>query len=183
MLNKKKARKSDPVNAGSMADIAFLLLIFFLVTTTILEDQGIYVKLPPWEDVIDIEHFPDKNVLTVLVNAEDQLLVEGELMPVERLRETTKEFISNPQGLPTKPKSPKNAVVSIMNDRSTSYEAYLSVYNEIKGAYNELWEAAAQKSYSKSFNELPVAHQKSIRAEIPLVISEAEPTDHAPEQN
>ena len=96
MLNKKKARKSDPVNAGSMADIAFLLLIFFLVTTTILEDQGIYVKLPPWEDVIDIEHFPDKNVLTVLVNAEDQLLVEGELMPVERLRETTKEFISNP---------------------------------------------------------------------------------------
>lgn len=183
MLNKKKARQSDPINAGSMADIAFLLLIFFLVTTTILEDQGIYVKLPPWEEDIDIIDVNTNNVLSVLVNGQDQLLVEGELLQIEALRKTTKDFISNPQGLPDRPKSPKNAVVSIINDRSTSYEAYLSVYNEIKGAYNELWESAARKNYGKSFVELPVAHQKSIRTEIPLVISEAEPTDHGPGQD
>jgi biopolymer transport protein ExbD len=183
MLNKKKARQSEPVNAGSMADIAFLLLIFFLVTTTILEDQGIYVKLPPWEEDIIIKDVNANNVLTVLVNGQDQLLVEGELLQIDRLRATTKEFITNPQALLNRPTTPKNAIVSIMNDRSTTYETYIAVYNEIKGAYNELWNEAARKAYGKTYGELPAAHQKSIRDEIPLVISEAEPTDHAPEQN
>lgn len=178
MLNKKKARKSDPVNAGSMADIAFLLLIFFLVTATIAEDQGIYVKLPPWDPDAPIEPIPDKNVLSIFVNASNALLVEGELTQIDQLKKMTKEFISNPNKVEDKPASPKNAVVSIVNDRGTNYRTYLSVYNEIKAAYSELWESAAQTTYRMPYDDLPFAHQKSIRAEIPLVISEAEPTNH-----
>lgn len=179
MLNKKKTRQSEPINAGSMADIAFLLLIFFLVTATIAEDQGIYVKLPPWEPTIDIMPIPDKNVLSVYVNSENELLVEGKNTSVDQLRELAKEFITNPRHESDKPTQAKNAVVSIINDRGTNYNTYLTVYNEIKGAYNELWEATSRERYGKAFTDLPLAHQKSIREEIPLVISEAEPLDLA----
>ncbi|PHN03979.1 ExbD/TolR family protein [Flavilitoribacter nigricans] len=178
MLNKKPPRQSEPINAGSMADIAFLLLIFFLVTATIAEDQGIFVKLPPWEpDPVPITLNQD-NVLSVNVNGKNELLVEGEITTVDRLKDIAKVFIANPNGEDNKPKSPKNAIVSIMNDRGTNYATYLAVYNEIKAAYSELWEAAAQKNYGRTYVELPIAHQKSIRAEIPLVISEAEPTEY-----
>lgn len=178
MLNKKPSRQSEPINAGSMADIAFLLLIFFLVTATIAEDQGIYVKLPPWEEDPPKVLVVDDNVLSVNINANNQLQVEGELITIDELKEVTKIFISNPNGDGNKPKSPKNAVVSIFNDRGTNYTTYLAVYNEIKAAYRELWDAAAQKIYNRSYQELPIAHQKNIRAEIPLVISEAEPAEY-----
>lgn len=177
MLNKKTRRDNAPINAGSMADIAFLLLIFFLVTATIIEDQGIYVKLPPWEKEPVPKPVNEDNVLSVYVNASNQLLVEGEITPVDQLREVTKLFIANPAKDPHKPTTPKNAVVSIINDRGTDYATYLSVYNEIKAAYRELWDAAAQKTYGKPYGEVPAAHQKSIRDEIPLVISEAEPVE------
>lgn len=178
MLNKKTARKSEPINAGSMADIAFLLLIFFLVTATIIEDQGIYVKLPPWDDIPVEIPVNENNVLSVYVNDQNQLLVEGEVASVDQLREMVKVFITNPGKDPKKPSSPQKAVISIINDRGTAYEIYLSIYNEIKAAYRELWDAQAQKNFNKSYGELPTAHQKSIRDDIPLVISEAEPTEY-----
>jgi biopolymer transport protein ExbD len=178
MLNKRTPRKSDPINAGSMADIAFLLLIFFLVTATIIEDQGIYVKLPPWEPDPVPRPLNENNVLSVNINADNQLLVEGETTSVDQLKAITKLFIANPNGDDDKPKSPKNAIVSIMNDRGTNYTTYLAVYNELKAAYRELWEAAADRIYQRPYEELPIAHQKSIRTEIPLVISEAEPTEY-----
>lgn len=178
MFNKKAKRSNQSINAGSMADIAFLLLIFFLVTTTITEDKGIFVKLPPWEEEPITLPINEKNVLTVFVNANNQLLVEGDFSSVDQLREITKNFIANPMNDPQKPDSPKKAVVSIINDRGTSYATYLSVYNEIKGAYNELWEAAAKKNYGKSYDKLTTADQKKIREDIPLVISEAEPVEY-----
>lgn len=178
MLNKKTTRKSAPINAGSMADIAFLLLIFFLVTATIAEDQGIYVKLPPWEEDPTTIILNKDNVLSVHINADDELLVEGNLTHVSELKEVAKVFISNPNGDPNKPKRPKNAIVSIMNDRGTNYATYLAVYNELKAAYRELWETAAEKMYNQPYEQLPIAHQKNIRVEIPLVISEAEPTEY-----
>ena len=76
------------------------------------------------------------------------------------------------------PSSPKRAVISLQNDRSTSYETYLEVYNELKAAYNELWEEAARQTFGKSYEDLNITQQRSIRSEIPLVISEADPTDH-----
>ncbi|MCB0583986.1 MAG: biopolymer transporter ExbD [Phaeodactylibacter sp.] len=171
-------RMSNEINAGSMADIAFLLLIFFLVTTTIVEDKGITVKLPPWsEEEPDITRLKTRNVFSVLVNAQDQLLVRGEIMPVSKLREDAKLFIANPYNRPDMAEKPTKAIISLKNDRGTSYKAYLEVYNELKAAYNELWDELSQRKYGIPYSEdMPFAYKKAIRDEIPFVLSEAEPT-------
>lgn len=176
-------RMNNEINAGSMADIAFLLLIFFLVTTTIAEDRGILVKLPPWSDEEpDITKLKERNVYSVLVNAQDQLLVRGEPMRIRDLRENAKEFIANPRQRPDLAESPKNAIISLKNDRGTSYEAYLSVYNELKAAYQELWNELSERRYGQPYSEeMPFAYRKAIREEIPFVISEAEPTSFGEE--
>ena len=171
-------RMSNEINAGSMADIAFLLLIFFLVTTTIVEDKGITVKLPPWSDEEpDIAKLKTRNVFSVLVNAQDQLLVRGEPMRVEDLRDRAKVFISNPYDAPDMAEKPTKAIISLKNDRGTSYDAYLRVYNELKAAYNELWDESSQRKYGIPYSDdMPFAYKKAIRDEIPFVLSEAEPT-------
>lgn len=144
------AKRSAPeVNAGSMADIAFLLLIFFLVTTTIEKDSGINRKLPPMEE----EDQPDviikqKNIFTVLLNGKDQLLVEDDLMEIKDLRVAAVEFLDNNgdksctycQGPKdqTSSDNPDKAIISLKNERETSYAAYISVQNELVAAYNVL---------------------------------------------
>jgi biopolymer transport protein ExbD len=175
----------NEINAGSMADIAFLLLIFFLVTTTIVEDKGILVKLPPWSDEEpDITKLKTRNVYSVLVNAQDQLLVRGEPLRIAQLRENAKEFIANPNKRENLSESPKNAIISLKNDRGTSYEAYLGVYNELKAAYAELWTELSQSRYGEPYSDdMPFAQRKAIRDEIPFVISEAEPTSFGDEEN
>jgi biopolymer transport protein ExbD len=113
-----------------MADIAFLLLIFFLVTTTLVEDAGITVKLPPWsEEEPDITKLKTRNVYSVLVNAQDQLLVRGEPMRIEELRLNAKEFITNPAGREDYSERPSKALIMLKNDRGTHYETYIAVYN------------------------------------------------------
>ena len=172
-------RMKNEVNAGSMADIAFLLLIFFLVTTTIDVDKGIKVKLPPWsEEEPDITKLKKRNVYSVLVNKQNQLLVRGEPMNVADLKQNTKDFISNPQNLENLAESPKNAIISLKNDRGTNYKTYLEVYNQLKAAYNELWDEESQKLYNKNYSEkLSLDKRKKIKSNIPFVISEAEPTE------
>lgn len=182
MSNTTKRRFENAINASSMADIAFLLLIFFLVTTTILQDEGIMVQLPPYEVEAPIVQLPPENVLSVLVNAENQLLVEGELLQIGALREKTRNFISNPGKLVTLPDNPKKAIVSLRNDRGTEYETYIAVYNELKAAYRELWDDLAAQRFGTSYAQLSPKLQNQIRAEIPLVISEAEPTDYVSQQ-
>ena len=172
-----KDRLKNEVNAGSMADIAFLLLIFFLVTTTIAEDKGVLVKLPPWSnEPPEITQLNERNVYSILVNANDQLLVRGEPKNIKDLREDTKGFIMNPEGRSDMAERPDKAIVSLKNDRGTHYYMYLEVYNEIKAAYNELRNEEALKKHSKPFEFLTFDEQKEIRTRIPLVISEAEPT-------
>ena len=178
MFGKKSFRQKNEINAGSMADIAFLLLIFFLVTTTIDADKGIRVLLPPYEPISEMPPIPKKNILSVKVNATNQLLVEGTIMNVEALKETTKDFIMNPRKEKDKPNKPTKAIVSLQNDRGTEYTTYIDVYNEIKVAYNELWNEEANKKHGMAYNYLTSAEQKEIRKVIPLIISEAEPTDH-----
>ena len=179
MFNKKFRRLDAAVNAGSMADIAFLLLIFFLVTTTIVEDKGILVKLPIWETESISIPLADKNVLTVKINAQNQLLVEGEETQIDVLKSRAINFILNPLKENDKPSSPKKAVISLQNDRSTSYDLYLNVYNELKAAYNEIWEEKSQLKFNKPYESLDKEMSKLIRDEVPLIISEAEPTDFA----
>jgi biopolymer transport protein ExbD len=177
-------RMDNEINAGSMADIAFLLLIFFLVTTTIAEDKGILVKLPPWSDEEpDITKLKERNVYSVLVNAQNQLLVREEPMRLANLRENAKEFIANPRRMENMAESPKNAIISLKNDRGTNYETYLAVYNELKGAYDELWDELAKKRYGEPYSEdMPYAQRKAIKSEIPMVLSEAEPTNFGEEK-
>lgn len=173
------ARRAAPeVNAGSMADIAFLLLIFFLVTTTIMTDSGILVKLPPWEDNPPVIDVLQRNILKVAINSQDQLLVENRSIFLPELKDQAKAFIMNPANDPDLAQSPNKAIISLMNDRGTSYDIYLSVYNELKAAYQELWDEAAQIRFQKQFSELSVAQQRKIRDHIPFVLSEAEPTEY-----
>jgi biopolymer transport protein ExbD len=177
-MAKKPRREAPAVNASSMADIAFLLLIFFLVTTTIDIDKGIKVKLPPWSDEKpDPLKLKTRNVFSVLVNKDNELLVRGEIVDKADLREKTKEFITNPTRREDLSESPANAIISLKNDRGTEYGTYLTVYNELKAAYNEIWEEASQLKYGKAYKDLSFDMQKVIRDDIPLVISEAEPTD------
>ena len=142
------AKRSAPeVNAGSMADIAFLLLIFFLVTTTIEKDSGINRKLPPMEE-IDPPIIKQKNIFTVLLNGKDQLLVEDELMDITNLRDEAVKFLDNNgdgscsycfgKKDPKSSDNPEKAIISLKNERETTYAAYISVQNELVAAYNIL---------------------------------------------
>ncbi|MEM1321639.1 MAG: biopolymer transporter ExbD [Bacteroidota bacterium] len=173
-------RLTNEINAGSMADIAFLLLIFFLVTTTIVEDKGITVKLPPWsEEEVDPTKLKTRNVFSVLVNAQNQLLVRGEPADIELLRERAKEFIINKERREDLAEKPTKAIISLKNDRGTNYKTYLEVYNELKAAYNELWDEEVQQNYPKYkeySDDLPRSVRKEIKSKIPFVLSEAEPT-------
>lgn len=143
------AKRSAPeVNAGSMADIAFLLLIFFLVTTTIPKDSGINRKLPPMEESEEDVIIKQKNIFTVLLNGKDQLLVEDEIMEVKDLKAAAVKFLDNNgdgtcgycRGAkdPKSSDNPDKAIISLKNERETSYGVYLTVQNELVGAYNIL---------------------------------------------
>ena len=175
---KKRRRLKNEVSAGSMADIAFLLLIFFLVTTTIEIDQGISVLLPRLE-AEPPRPIPPKNVLSVKINSANEILVEGELLQIAELKEEAKIFITNPEKLNTLPTLPKNAIISLQHDRGTQYESYIHVYNELKAAYNDLWNQEAIAQYGFSFKMLNSLQVDEIKKKIPFVISEAEPVDYA----
>lgn len=138
----KKKRVSPEINSSSMADIAFLLLIFFLVTTTIANDRGILMQLPPKpDDIEDIEiKLKEHNLFKVYVNSADRLLVEGEPMQnLEDIRDMVKEHVLNNGRNKEMSDSPKAAVVSFKTDRGTSFEMYIGVLNELQGAYYEMY--------------------------------------------
>ncbi len=194
------ARRETPeINAGSMADIAFLLLIFFLVTTTMDTDIGISRKLPEKQDPNIVPPIlKEKNVFEVNVNRRNEILVEGEIyMQVKDLRQAAIDFIDNGGGDPATLKAaginpctwcggkkdpassdhPKKAIISLQSDRGTSYGTYISVQNELVGAYTDLRNRYANKKYGKDFDDLSKEEKKEIKTDIyPQIISEAEPT-------
>jgi len=199
------AKRSAPeVNAGSMADIAFLLLIFFLVTTTIETDKGINSKLPPIEeDIPDPPPVKEKNIFLVLVNGGNQLFVEDDKMEVTELREEAIKFLDNGGGAGSEscdycqgngdPKSsdnPVKAIISLQNDRETDYSMYISVRNELTAAYNFLRDREANRLFGTSFRKMEQDFDspdfegnkaqleeniKVIREMFPMKLSEAEP--------
>ncbi|MBR0064797.1 MAG: biopolymer transporter ExbD [Paludibacteraceae bacterium] len=189
------AKKVPQINASSMADISFLLLIFFLVTTSMDVNQGLARRLPapiPPDQKVEDKDINKRNLLVVKINSANQLMVQGQLMDVKQLREKAKEFIKNENDNDYLPKlfeedfgAPigvqrytKDHVISVQNDVDTQYQAYLDVQNELVAAYNELREECAQKYCHKSFNELDEEVQKVIQKIYPQKISEAEPKNY-----
>lgn len=164
----KKKRKIPAIAAGSMADVAFLLLIFFLVTTTIQTDTGLNVLLPAWTEEEIIREVEDQNVLSIIINADNKLMIEGKEADLSDLKFRTEQLILK------EAESPKKAIVSLQNDNGTSYDTYLSVYNEIKAGYNKIWEEEAVRKHGQHYKDLMESLQKAIRKDYPLVISEVE---------
>ncbi len=162
------SRRGGPpeVNAGSMADIAFLLLIFFLVTTTIETDAGLDRMLPPIDPPDDQEQvvIKQKNIFTVNINKSGQLLVEEELTNLKDLRKKAMTFLDNGgdgtcnycQGRKDASSSdnPTKAIISLKNDRETKYATYITVQNELVGAYNDLRNREAQRLYGRNFTQM-----------------------------
>jgi biopolymer transport protein ExbD len=183
------ARNTPEVPASSLADIAFMLLIFFLVTTTMDVDSGLERKLPAWQEekVEDDQQIKERNVFVVLVNKSNRLLVENEEIRIEDLRERAKEFMANPYNEDNLPeKEPKEVpffgtvditkgVISLRNDLDTKYGTYLAVQNELVGAINDLRDELSRSEFGKSFVDLGNDEQRAIKMIIPSRISEAEP--------
>ncbi|MBO7624122.1 MAG: biopolymer transporter ExbD [Bacteroidales bacterium] len=185
--------KTPGLNTGSMSDISFLLLTFFLLTSSINTDQGIQRKLPPPpKQNQDEVKMNKRNVLVVLVNMNDQIMVNSELLPdVSLLKNKTKEFIANPTGdeslsdkksvyvseLGTE-EQVSRGVVSLQNDRGTSYEMYIAVQNQLTAAFNELRDEFSMARFGKTFNNLTSTQRKGVQKVIPSNISEAEPVNY-----
>ncbi|WP_350284897.1 biopolymer transporter ExbD [uncultured Croceitalea sp.] len=161
-------KKAPEVNAGSMADIAFLLLIFFLVTTTLETDAGLDRLLPPL-DTLTIVDIKERNLLRVSLNDLNQLLVEDDVVDIKELRQLTVDFLDNGGALPssnlycdycqgakdaTSSDNPHKAVISLTHKRETSYGAYIAVQNELVGAYNVLRNREGKRLYGQTYVEM-----------------------------
>lgn len=190
-------RKVQEINASSMADIAFLLLIFFLVTTTMSVDKGLSRRLPPplppnmEKPNTDVKK---RNIFVVLINSNNQLLVQGKPLDVKQLREKAKTFIKNEAADPSLPEvlpieveidgqketvlTTKNHLISLQNDRGTLYQKYIEVQNELVAAYNELRNEYSRARFGVAYAELDEDRQKAVQAIYPQKISEAEPQNY-----
>lgn len=184
-MARSKGRQSAEVNAGSMADIAFLLLIFFLVTTTIASDKGLTLTLPPKPDNTDIVDLKikDRNLFKVAVNSNDDLLVEGERMDdYKEIKDMLIEHILNPNNDPELSEAPDEAIVSFKTDRGTSYEMYINVLDQLQGAYYSIY-ADRVGITEEEFRTLDRSNPKEkamyeeAREGLAMKISIAEPTN------
>ncbi len=185
-------RNAEGINASSSADIAFLLLIFWLTTTTMNSDKGLQRRLPPMPDENQQQEdvkVNRRNIIQVKINSNDRIIAGGQIMEIFEIKDKIVEFVTNPMNLETLPAKEmkeiegfgqyavSKGVVSLQNDRGTSYNAYLQVQNELVKAFNEIRDDFAVKNYGKKYNALDEDKQKIIREAIPQSISEAEPKD------
>jgi biopolymer transport protein ExbD len=190
----RKKREIHEVNASSMADIAFLLLTFFLMTASMGTDRGLARQLPPpippdqKEEIIDINR---RNILMVLINSNNDLMVNDKMMDIRHLRSKAKEFIANRNDDPHMPEKTmedvpffgevytmSKHVISLQNDRGTEYQAYISVQNELMAAYRELRDELARNKFGISFADLDDDRKRAVQRIYPLNISEAEPRNY-----
>ncbi len=187
-------KKVPEVNSSSTADIAFLLLVFFLMTTTMAVNKGLSRRLPPpvpADQKTEDLKVKERNVFVVLINSDNQLLVQNEYLDVTKLKDKAKEFILNESDDPNLPERvpmevdyfgtvmvTKDHVISLQNDRGTSYSKYIEVQNELVAAYNELRNDLSQKKWAKNYDELDEDQQKAVQKILPQKISEAEPKNY-----
>lgn len=189
-----KKRKTPGINGSSSADIAFMLLIFFLITTSMDTDKGLARRLPPpvpkeqKNEDVDIKK---RNLLVVLINSNNQILCGDQFIDIKQLKDKVKEFVENPYNDEHKPEKvevdvpffgkqmvTKNHIISLQNDRGTEYQAYIDVQNELAAAYNELRNDVSKKKFGKAFADLDEEQQKAVQMIYPQKISEAEPKNY-----
>ena len=185
-------KKTPAINSSSTADIAFLLLCYFLMTTTMGSQTGLSRRLPPMpekDQKVEDTKVNRRNIIIVKINSADRLMAGGEPIDVTFLKEKVKEFLSNPYDDPNLPEKEikeieglgnypvSKGVISLQNDRGTSYRAYIEVQNELVKAVNELRDEFSMKQYGKKFLQLPEDKQDIVKKAVPQNISEAEPKD------
>lgn len=193
-------RKVPGLNGSSMADISFIMLIFFLVTTSMDTDRGLHVRLPnPPEENIeqDPPKVKERNTMVVTVNMHNQIMAkvgnsESKEVELRELRQLAKEFIENRDNNAKLPElhavelpAPfgvqnitKNHVISFVTDRATSYDIYFQIENELYGAYNELRDELARRTFGYGYSECNEDQQLAVRQYYKCMISEAEPKNY-----
>lgn len=184
-------KKTPAINSSSTADIAFLLLCYFLMTTTMGSQTGLSRRLPPIpdeKDKVEDQKVNRRNILQVKINSADRILAGSEPIDISQLNDKVKEFLSNPTNNPNLPEKEmkeiegkeylvSKGVISLQNDRGTSYQAYIAVQNELVKAVNQLRDEFSMKEYGKVFAALTEDEQGIVKKVVPQNISEAEPKD------
>lgn len=186
-------RSTPNINTTSTADIAFLLLCYFLMTSTMGSHTGLSRRLPPMPDEkqkTQEQKVNRRNIILVRINSQDALFAGTEPIDVSQLKDKIKVFLTNPTNLPNLPEKKmemikglgeerlvSRGVISLQNDRGTSYQAYITVQNELVKAVNELRDEAAMAEFGRTFFALNEDQQNIIKAMVPQQISEAEPKD------
>ena len=187
------AKKKVPeINGSSMADIAFIALIFFLMVTTMDKEEGIARQLPPIppeDQKVEDQKVNRRNIIQVKINSNDRLLAGGVPMDVSQLKDKIKEFMTNPNDDPNLPEKEvkevkgigpvpvSKGVISLQNDRGTTYQAYITVQNELVKAINEIRDDFSMRTFGKKYAKLDEEQQNAVREAVPQRISEAEPKD------
>ena len=187
------AKKKVPeINGSSMADIAFIALIFFLMMTTMDKEEGIARQLPPIppeDQKVENQEVNRRNIIQVKINSNDRLLAGGVPMDVSQLKDKIKEFMTNPNDDPNLPEKEvkevkgigpvpvSKGVISLQNDRGTTYQAYITVQNELVKAINEIRDDFSMRTFGKKYAKLDEEQQNAVREAVPQRISEAEPKD------
>lgn len=178
-LLRKRQREQAEIPTSSMADIAFLLLIFFLVTTTIDVDTGIGMTLPPpLEEDQEPPPVKERNMLAILVNQRGQVLIEDEPSAIGRIREEVKRHVTNFGEHPNYSEEPDKAIVSIKTDRQTPYDIYIRALDEVWMGYHEIWDAEARQMGFPNYREYRDQlgdQENEIRQRFKAGISLAEP--------
>ena len=170
MIKKRKIAEAT-IPTSSMADIAFLLLLFFLVATTIDVDTGIGLVLPEYVKDRSTVEVPKDRMAAVLINANGDALLDGKPISIFQLKDKIKERLRSKIDLPHN----KKLIVSVKTDRKTKYNSYIQALDQIKGAYFELWDEYSNQNYGRKLDDLPNDEQKVVKDKIPIIISIAEP--------
>lgn len=179
MINKKRSRESGEIEGSSLADIAFLLLIFFLVVTTIDVDAGIGLVLPPIPDDIDPPPILERNMLRILVNAQGMIQLDDESVSINEVQDRIIEFVDNNGVDPELSETPDDAIVSIKTQSQTPYNVYIDMLDEVMGAYRTLRNQASQDRFGVPYASLEEnsPEQEQIQELYPKRISIAEPDE------
>ncbi|MBU1098153.1 MAG: biopolymer transporter ExbD [Ignavibacteriae bacterium HGW-Ignavibacteriae-2] len=170
---KKGGIRTAEIPSSSMADIAFLLLLFFLVSTVIDVDTGIGMNLPEYVPIEEQELVPlsKDRLASLLINENGDVLLDKNVIAVPQIKKVLIPRIESKIDLPKN----KKLVVSVKTDRKTNYNLYIQAIDQVKGAYADVKEAYAKANWGKDILEISEDQKNELKEKIPIIISIAEP--------